>query len=314
MFGQMNIRPAALFLVALAVPVVFSSPAEAQMRFRPPLSPPSNPALSRSSTPVFRTFATATPAGAAPATISRFPGTPLITPSVANQAINPNFRLANGLSLPQAAFNAAVIGRAISQIPPFALGFNSNPQLASFGFGGGLGGGLGGGYPMMYSYPMTGYGGYGDMSNMYSGGYADQSMSSPYSMSTDQNTDPYGMSQAGQYPATSATGAVREARLEASKTGSMLVSSSTPEKPSSTRDVWLYDNYFSPPMMMVPAGTTVRWINYGYHRHSVTSRDWDSGPLERGAEFSVTFTKPGTYQYSCRYHPSSMMATITVTR
>src|SRR5258708_4434310 len=54
--------------------------------------------------------------------------TPLITPSVANQAINPNFRISPTLTLPQAAFNTAVAGQAISQIPAYAFGFNPYPQ------------------------------------------------------------------------------------------------------------------------------------------------------------------------------------------
>jgi len=66
----------------------------------------------------------------------------------------------------------------------------------------------------------------------------------------------------------------------------------------------------------VPAGTTVRWINYGQHNHSVASGEggWDSGPMKRGGEFSLTFSKPGTYRYTCRYHAQQMMATITVTK
>jgi plastocyanin len=36
--------------------------------------------------------------------------------------------------------------------------------------------------------------------------------------------------------------------------------------------------------------------------------------VKRGAEFSLTFSKPGTYRYTCRYHPQQMTATITVTK
>lgn len=65
--------------------------------------------------------------------VVRSPGTPLITPSVANQAINPNFRISPTLTLPQAAFNTAVAGQAISQIPAFAFGFNPYPQFLNVG-------------------------------------------------------------------------------------------------------------------------------------------------------------------------------------
>jgi hypothetical protein len=58
-------------------------------------------------------------------------------PSVAQQAINPNFRLSPFMTLPQAAFNTAVTGQAISNIPAYAFGYNPYPQavsLSSFTF------------------------------------------------------------------------------------------------------------------------------------------------------------------------------------
>ncbi len=61
---------------------------------------------------------------------NRFPSNrPIISP----QPLNPNFQVAPGLSLNQAAFNTAVIGRALQQVPPYALGFNpySSPQVFS---------------------------------------------------------------------------------------------------------------------------------------------------------------------------------------
>jgi hypothetical protein len=78
-------------------------------------------------------------------------GTPFssVIPSLANQSINPIFRLGNGLTLPQTAFNTAVAGQALSQIPPAAFGINPfNAGLgfgnAGLGFGSALGvGGLG---------------------------------------------------------------------------------------------------------------------------------------------------------------------------
>jgi plastocyanin len=80
--------------------------------------------------------------------------------------------------------------------------------------------------------------------------------------------------------------------------------------------VWIHDNFFSPATLWVPAGTTVRWINYGYQSHSVASQQglWDSGPMRRGAEFSISFTEPGTYRYVCRFHPGEMTATVIVAK
>jgi hypothetical protein len=68
----------------------------------------------------------------------RFPSNfPVITP----QPVNPNFLIAPGLRLNQAAFNTAVIGRALSQIPPYAFGFNpyTSPVLNTTPFAPGVG-------------------------------------------------------------------------------------------------------------------------------------------------------------------------------
>jgi hypothetical protein len=117
--------------------------------------------------------------------IGRAPGVPLTTPNVFQNAINPNFQVAPGLSLPQAAFNTQVIGNALSAIPPYALGFNPYPPAVAgtyFGGGGaalatspyaGLGGLATGGY---------GGGGYGGLSTGgYGGGYGSlESGANPY--------------------------------------------------------------------------------------------------------------------------------------
>jgi len=82
-------------------------------------------------------------------------GFALNLPSVANQSINPIFRIAPGLSLPQAAFNTTVTGQALRQVPPFAFGVSpfagsglglGAAALATspFSFGAAAGLGLGG--------------------------------------------------------------------------------------------------------------------------------------------------------------------------
>jgi hypothetical protein len=48
-------------------------------------------------------------------------------------AVNPNFFIAPGLTLRQAAFNTAVLGRAISTIPPYAMGYNPYPSMVNYG-------------------------------------------------------------------------------------------------------------------------------------------------------------------------------------
>jgi hypothetical protein len=68
-------------------------------------------------------------------TFQRSAGIPMFSPSVANQAINPNFRISPTLTLPQAAFNTAMFGQAISQVPAYAFGFNPYPQAVALSTG-----------------------------------------------------------------------------------------------------------------------------------------------------------------------------------
>lgn len=195
-----------------------------------------------------------------------------LAPSMANQTINPNFRMVMGS------------------------------------------------YPVLNPYAMnvTGFGG----SMMSAGFYNGQNMATPYSGSTgysgsssqheNLDTNHPGIS----YPIVRPSQGVSDPRLIYPNPSSSLVSSSPPVHLSTTKDIWLYDDFFSPAAVMVSPGTTVRWINYGYQSHSVSSSEglWDSGPIRRGGEFSLTFTRPGTYQYFCRYHPMEMQATVIVTR
>jgi plastocyanin len=90
-------------------------------------------------------------------------------------------------------------------------------------------------------------------------------------------------------------------------------SSSAPAgQPKATREVRLYDNYFSPSYLVVSSGTEVRWKNHGKHHHTVTFNQSDSGQLAPGKGTSATFTTPGTYYYYCQNHPQWMTGTIIV--
>jgi len=70
---------------------------------------------------------------------------------------------------------------------------------------------------------------------------------------------------------------------------------------------------FGPASVTVAPGQQVTWVNDDPVPHTATSakKAWDTGPLQSGGTFSVTFTKPGTYVYTCTVHPF-MQATITV--
>ena len=62
---------------------------------------------------------------------------------------------------------------------------------------------------------------------------------------------------------------------------------------------------FTPARIEIEAGTTVTWKNNDPLAHSVTAADrsFDSGLIQPGATWSYTFTKPGTYDFSCTPHP-----------
>ena len=70
---------------------------------------------------------------------------------------------------------------------------------------------------------------------------------------------------------------------------------------------------YSPPVLRVPAGTTITWINHDEEPHTVTSTTgaFASAGLSRDDTFSQRFTKPGTDTYMCALHPH-MKATVVV--
>ena len=62
---------------------------------------------------------------------------------------------------------------------------------------------------------------------------------------------------------------------------------------------------FQPNRIEITAGTTVTWTNNDPLEHSVTAvdRSFDSGLIKSGGTWRYTFTRPGTYQFSCQPHP-----------
>jgi plastocyanin len=77
-------------------------------------------------------------------------------------------------------------------------------------------------------------------------------------------------------------------------------------KPAPTVEVKIDNFSFSPAIVTVPAGTTIRWTNRDDIPHTVVSDDhstFKSKPLDTDEQFTYTFTKPGTYSYFCSIHP-----------
>jgi hypothetical protein len=73
---------------------------------------------------------------------------------------------------------------------------------------------------------------------------------------------------------------------------------------------------FFPNALSVPVGTTVKWTNSAVDKidHTVAAVDgsFSSGPLKPGATFNFTFTKAGSFQYICTFHPDQMRARVDV--
>lgn len=70
---------------------------------------------------------------------------------------------------------------------------------------------------------------------------------------------------------------------------------------------------FVPARIEIEAGTTVEWTNNDPLAHTVTAvdRSFDSGMIQSGQTWRHTFTRPGTYDYTCTPHPF-MKGTVVV--
>jgi plastocyanin len=73
------------------------------------------------------------------------------------------------------------------------------------------------------------------------------------------------------------------------------------------------DNFFDPADVAVEPGSTITWTNQGAVPHTVTADDgsFDSGVLNPGDSYTVTFSGQGTLTYHCTLHPE-MTGSVTV--
>lgn len=70
---------------------------------------------------------------------------------------------------------------------------------------------------------------------------------------------------------------------------------------------------FEPANAVVEAGVPVTFRNDGGADHTVTMESLDLDVVvEPGGETTYTFTEPGTYEYTCKYHPPGMKGIVTV--
>lgn len=86
--------------------------------------------------------------------------------------------------------------------------------------------------------------------------------------------------------------------------------------PVATTEVDMPKSYrFSPEVITVKAGSTVTWTNSDNFTHSVRLLDGSGTDkvVERGQSVSITFDKPGEYDYDCRFHSNDMKGKVIVT-
>jgi plastocyanin len=93
-----------------------------------------------------------------------------------------------------------------------------------------------------------------------------------------------------------------------------VANATEPREQAARYSVELARFMFTPTVLTVPAGATVRWQNLDGEPHTVVSLDglFRSGALDQGDSFEFTFSKPGSYRYVCSIHPR-MAGTIVVT-
>jgi len=67
--------------------------------------------------------------------------------------------------------------------------------------------------------------------------------------------------------------------------------------------VEIRDEQFIPATITIEAGEWVTWVNFDDDEHTATGEDFDTGKLDTGARGEVQFNTPGSYRYTCQFHP-----------
>jgi plastocyanin len=68
---------------------------------------------------------------------------------------------------------------------------------------------------------------------------------------------------------------------------------------------------FAPSPVTVGVGGSVTWTNNDNTPHTSTGSTWNSGSINPGGKFTMTFPTAGTFVYHCTIHPG-MTGTVTV--
>jgi plastocyanin len=112
-----------------------------------------------------------------------------------------------------------------------------------------------------------------------------------------------------QMPSVRGSRRSRRASIAALVLASLVVLALVPATASSASSevaVSIVSRAYQPAELIVEAGQTVTWTNRGFGPHTVTAAggEFDSGRINAGESFKVTFTTLGAFAYACTIHPS----------
>ena len=82
--------------------------------------------------------------------------------------------------------------------------------------------------------------------------------------------------------------------------------------PSTSTDIRVSDNAFSPASTTVARGSTVTWTWAASADHDVTFTDGPRSPIQSKGSFQRTFATAGSFPYRCSIHGAAMSGTVTV--
>jgi plastocyanin len=60
---------------------------------------------------------------------------------------------------------------------------------------------------------------------------------------------------------------------------------------------------FEPGTITIDLGGSVTWVNVDDDPHTATGAGFDTGRIEPGSQATVKFDEPGSFPYSCQFHP-----------
>ncbi len=60
---------------------------------------------------------------------------------------------------------------------------------------------------------------------------------------------------------------------------------------------------FEPGTITISLGESVTWVNVDKDPHTATGAGFDTGRIDPGQQATITFKEPGSFPYSCMFHP-----------